>query len=265
MLLTPLDGAEKERRQRGHDDPEYDHDSSFSTYRYHKAESYVLSSTIKEMATQARGRGRPAGSRGVELLAIARQVFLAHGYAAATMDAVAAGAHISKQTLYRHYRSKETLYAAVVREWVDRGYDAMRPHARALAESEDVAAGLLRLAQVLHAGVLSAPVLQMRTLVAAEAERFPEVAADYVTRSWNRNQTLLSEALERLAARERLQLDRADVAAEQFTWLVLAAPLNRLTLQAGHAAITEAELETIATEAATTFLSRYGQRPSTAT
>lgn len=63
----------------------------------------------------------------------------------------------------------------------------------------------------------------------------------------------------------RLQLDRADVAAEQFTWLVLAAPLNRLTVQAGHAAITEAELETIATEAAATFLSRYGQHPSTAT
>ena len=39
--------------------------------------------------------------------------------------------------------------------------------------------GLLRLAGVLHAGVLSAPVLRMRRLVAAEAERFPDVAADY--------------------------------------------------------------------------------------
>ncbi len=146
----------------------------------------------------------------------------------------------------------------MVRDWVDRGYDAMRPHARALAESEDVRAGLLRLAHVLHAGVLSAPVLQMRTLVAAEAERFPEVAADYVTRSWDRNQALLSEALQRLAARGLLQLDEADVAAEQFTWLVLAAPLNRLTLQAGHASLREADLETIATEAAATFLSRYG-------
>jgi len=38
-----------------------------------------------------------------------------------------------------------------------------------------------RLARVLRAGLLSQPVLQMRTLVAAEARRFPEVAADYVT------------------------------------------------------------------------------------
>ena len=174
------------------------------------------------------------------------------------MDAVAAGARISKQTLYRQYPSKEALYAAVVRDWVDRGYDAMSPHTRTLADSHDVRAGLHRLAQVLHAGVLSEPVLQMRTLVAAEAERFPEVAADYVTRSWDRNQALLADALAELAARGLLRLDRADIAAEQFTWLVLAAPLNRLTLQAGHATITDAELDTTTTEAVATFLSRYG-------
>lgn len=194
----------------------------------------------------------------MELLAIARQVFLSKGYAATTMDVVVAQARISKQSLYRQHPSKETLYAAVVRDWVDRGYDAMRPHTRALAEAEDVHAGLLRLAQVLHTGVLSTPVLTMRTLIAAEAERFPDVAADYVTRSWDRNQALLAEALTQLAARGLLQLERADVAAEQFTWLVLAAPLNRLTLQAGNASVTELQLETTAVEAVSTFLSRYG-------
>lgn len=202
-------------------------------------------------------RGRPGGSTGAELLDIARQMFLSNGYAATTMDAVVSQARISKQSLYRQYPSKETLYAAVVRAWVDRGYDAMRPHARALAEAEDVDAGLLRLARVLHAGVLSGPVLSMRTLVAAEAERFPEVAADYVTRSWNRNQALLAEALTQLAGRGLLHVDDAHIAAEQFTWLVLAAPLNRLTLQAGNASGTEGQLETTAVEAVSTFLSRY--------
>jgi len=211
-------------------------------------------------AVEARGRGRPGGSSGAELLAIARQVFLTKGYAAATMDAVAAGSRISKQTLYRQYPSKEALYAAAVRDWVGHGHDAMRPHTRRLAEVEDVGAGLLRLAQVLHSGVLSAPVLQMRTLIAAEAERFPDVAADYVTRSWDRNQALLADAFEQLATRGLLQLERSDVAAEQFTWLVLAAPLNRLTLQAGTAHVTAAELELTAAEAVNTFLSRYGPR-----
>ena len=203
-------------------------------------------------------RGRPGGSTGSDLLALAREVFLAEGFAGATMDVVAARAHISKQTLYRQFASKDALFAAVVRDWVDRGYDAMRPHTRALVEAADPREGLLRLARALQAGVLSGPVLQMRTLVAAEAERFPEVAADYVARSWDRNQRLLAEALAEIAERGQLVIEEADVAAEQFTWLVLAAPLNRLTLQGGRQPGAGRDLEAIAAEAVTTCLSRFG-------
>lgn len=206
-----------------------------------------------------RRRGRPSGSTADELLAIAREVFLEHGFPGATMDLVAGRAHISKQTLYRAYSSKDALYAAVVRDWVDRGHDAMRPHTQALVESSDVRAGLLRLARVLHAGVLSPAVLGMRRLVAAEAERFPEVAADYVERSWNRNQHLLAEALAELAGRGALAVDDADLAAEQFTWLVLAAPLNRLSLLAGAHRYSDDHLQAIASAAVETFLSRFAR------
>jgi AcrR family transcriptional regulator len=208
----------------------------------------------------ARRRGRPAGSRGTDLLAAAREVLLTHQYAGATMDAVAARARISKQTLYRQYPSKEALYAAVVRDWVDRGRDAMRPHLQKLMETDDVRLGLLELSRTLHAGVLSPPVLQMRTLIAAEAERFPEVAADYVRRSWDHNQDLLADALRHLTDRGLLRVDNPRVAAEQLTWLTLAAPLNRLTLTAGAARYPTEELEAIAHEAVTTFLDRYGAR-----
>ncbi len=204
-------------------------------------------------------RGRPRGRTGSDLLDNARQVFLTHGFAGAPMDAVAARAGISKQTLYRQYASKDALFAAVVRDWVDRGSDVMRPHTRALLDVPDVRTGLLGLARVLQAGTLSEPVRQMRTLVAAEAERFPEVAADYVARSWDRNQALLAEALAELARRGQLSVDDADVAAEQFTWLVIAAPLNRLTLQAGAQPYAARALEAIAEEAVTTFLSRFGR------
>jgi TetR/AcrR family transcriptional regulator, mexJK operon transcriptional repressor len=207
-----------------------------------------------------RPRGRPGGSSGTALLTIARQVFLANGYAGATMDAVAAGARISKQTLYRQYPSKDVLYAAVVRDWVDQGHDAMRPHLQALLDAPDVAQGLLRLARVMQAGILSPPVLHMRKLIATEAERFPDVAADYLARSWHRNQRLLAAALRELAARGALRITDPDMAAEQLTWLAIAAPLNRLTLQAGVQPENDQHLETIAAEAVATFLSRYGQR-----
>lgn len=208
-------------------------------------------------SSPARRRGRPGGSSGTDLLAVARDIFLTHQYAGATMDAVAAGARVSKQTLYRQYPSKEVLFGAVVRDWVDRGRDAMGPHLRELRETDDVRQGLLGLSRTLHAGVLSPPVLQMRRLIAAEAERFPEVAADYVSRSWDHNQGLLADALRHLAARGLLRVDDPDVAAEQLTWLTLAAPLNRLTLTAGAARYTPEELETVAHEAVATFLERY--------
>lgn len=204
-------------------------------------------------------RGRPGGSRGTDLLAVAREVFLTRQYAGATMDAVASRARISKQTLYRQYASKEELYAAVVRDWVDRGRDAMNPHLQKLTLSTDIRNGLLDLARTLQAGVLSRPVLQMRTLIAAEAERFPDVAADYVRRSWDRNQTLLADALEQLSTRGVLRIADPQTAAEQFTWLTLAAPLNRLTLTAGAAGCTAEHLEDLAQEAVTTFLDRYGE------
>lgn len=191
-------------------------------------------------------------------MSIARQMFIANGYRGTTMDAVATHAHISKQSLYREYPSKDALYSAVVRDWVERGYDAMRPHTTALSEAREAREGLLVLARVLQAGLLSPPVRQMRTLIAAEAQRFPDVASDYVTRSWARNIHVLAEALGALTARGLLRIDDPDLAAEQLTWLVVAAPLNRLTLQGGTHPYSEDELEAVATQGVATFLSRYG-------
>jgi TetR/AcrR family transcriptional repressor of mexJK operon len=205
-----------------------------------------------------RKRGRPGGRTGAELLDAARTVFLTHGFPGATMDAVAARARISKQTLYRQYPSKEVLYSAVVRDWVDRGHDAMRPHVEALVAAPDLAQGLRRLAGVLQAGVLSAPVRQMRALIATLAEHLPDVAADYLDRSWERNQQHLADAFETLTARGSLSTPEPALAAEQFTWLVLAAPLNRLTLQPDRLADPQ-ELAKVATEAVTTFLCRFGR------
>lgn len=209
--------------------------------------------------TSAR-RGRPRGSDLPQLLSIARQAFVTHGYRGTTMDAVAAHAHISKQSLYREYPSKDALYAAVVRDWVERGHNAMHPHATALSQAVDARQGLLRLARVLQDGLLSPAVLQMRTLIAAEAQRFPDVASDYLTHSWARNLRLLADALGALNARGLLHIEDPDIAAEQLTWLVVAAPLNRLTLQAGANPYSDDELGAVATQGVTTFLSRYSSR-----
>jgi TetR/AcrR family transcriptional regulator, mexJK operon transcriptional repressor len=94
-------------------------------------------------------------------------------------------------------------------------------------------------------------------MVAAEAERFPDVASDYVRRSWDRNVRLLADALSALNGRGLLRIDDPRLAAEQFTWLVVAAPLNRLSL-GGPRPYPASQLQSIAAEAVATFLSRFG-------
>jgi TetR/AcrR family transcriptional repressor of mexJK operon len=205
-----------------------------------------------------RKRGRPSGIVGPELVTIAREQFLEHGFRRTTMDAVAARAGISKQTLYAAYPSKDALFAAVVADWVDQGRRAADPQTAALLDADQLETGLRELAATLQAGILSEPVLAMRALVTAQAGELPEVAAAYVSRSWERNVSVLAETLQALARAGRLSVPDAAVAAEQFVWLVVGAPLNRLELTAGRDRYSPDQLAVLADEGVRTFLSRYG-------
>lgn len=197
-------------------------------------------------------------------MAIAREQFLSHGFRRTTMDAVAASAKISKQTLYAQYPSKGSLYTAVVRDWVGQGRDAMAPHVRALLDADDLKAALLRLAGALQTGILSEPVLKMRAMVAAEAGTHPETATDYMHRSWDSNINLLAGALAELSRSGALDIDDPAMAAEQFVWLAVGAPLNRLELTAAKDGYGPERLTQVAGQGVQTFLSRYA-RPEAVT
>jgi len=58
------------------------------------------------------------GKRAV-ILEAAKKVFLEVGFGAASMDAIANEAKVSKQTVYNHFGSKEELFAAMVRDTCD--------------------------------------------------------------------------------------------------------------------------------------------------
>jgi len=163
---------------------------------------------------------------GEELLGVARAVFLEHGYAGASMDEVARRAKISKASLYREHPSKQKLYAAVVSQWAAAGRGSMRPALERLVAASDIRAGLIELAETMRAGILSPPVLRMRRLVTGEALTQPDVAAMYLEESWQTNIRNLAKALQEVSAHGHLRIHDAHAAAEQFTWLVIGAPLN---------------------------------------
>ncbi|MEO6116766.1 MAG: TetR/AcrR family transcriptional regulator [Pseudolysinimonas sp.] len=182
------------------------------------------------MSNHPRRRGRPTGETGADLLAVARGVFLERGFAGTTMAEVAARARISKASLYREHPSKDALYAAVVSGWAAAGRDAMRPALERLIEGAAIADDLATFARTLRSGVLSPEVLSMRRLVSSEAVSNPEVAALYFAESWQRNIDALADAFRALDKAQRLSIPDARIAAEQFTWLTVGAPLNQMLL-----------------------------------
>jgi len=70
-------------------------------------------------ASNRRGNRLPRDQRRGQLLVVASDVFVDHGYHAAGMDEIADRAGVSKPVLYQHFSSKLELYLAVLHRHVD--------------------------------------------------------------------------------------------------------------------------------------------------
>ena len=197
--------------------------------------------------------GRPSGLQGTELLDVARQVFVESGFAGATMAEVATRARISKSSLYRAHASKDELFAAVVKDWAARGRGAMRPLLDQLLDADDLHAAFVKLATTLQKAVLDPDVVMMRRLVAAESDRFTDAAAGYLADSWNSNINALADTLGVLAARGDLEIADPWLAAHQFTWTAVGAPLNAHTIGGSSMRTQPSELRRFAIAAASTL------------
>lgn len=93
----------------------------------------MSSSTEHSPAPTPSGR-LPRVQRRAQLLAAARDVFVANGYHAAVMDDIAERAGVSKPVLYQHFPSKLELYLALVDEQAD---ELVRRVRAAIAETRD--------------------------------------------------------------------------------------------------------------------------------
>ena len=115
----------------------------------------------------------PAEGKREAILRAAREIFLEQGYAAASMDAVAAAASVSKATIYAHFDNKRALFEAIIRARCERDLgEAQLPAATA---DLDIRAGLEAIARRFLDLVLSPEALAMYRIIIAEAPRQPEI------------------------------------------------------------------------------------------
>src|ERR1700722_12815272 len=81
---------------------------------------------VKTASRAPKKHRMPAEERRQHLIAVALRLFATHGFSGTTTKAIAEGAGISEAVIFRHFRAKEDLYAAILREKARQdGYDDM--------------------------------------------------------------------------------------------------------------------------------------------
>jgi TetR/AcrR family transcriptional regulator, mexJK operon transcriptional repressor len=188
------------------------------------------------------------------ILDAASTIFLAHGYLGTNMDLIAAEAKTSKQTVYKHFGSKEALFVEIVTSITDTAGDQVHKDRPDIGDDPDVDALLREYAERQLIIVLQPRVLQLRRTVISEAGRFPELARVLYERGPKRAITELTALFTELRERGLLMIDDPAHEAERFNWLIMAAPLNRGMLLGDEAIPTRAQLRRHVADAVRFFL-----------
>lgn len=115
------------------------------------------------------------------ILAGGMQEFLAHGYAATSMDRVAIAAKVSKATVYSHFQDKESLFIALIQRLVQQKFQSIfsAPDEQILQMPPQV---VLRdfANRALDMAKNEPQFLNFMRLIIGESGRFPQLARAFV-------------------------------------------------------------------------------------
>ncbi len=167
-------------------------------------------------------RPKPSRKRDA-ILEAARACFLDLGYAAASMDMVAARAGVSKATIYAHFSGKDDLFAEVIHSRCEReffGPDSLPDSGDARTVLTAAALSVMRL-------LLATESLAIYRVVVAEAARQPDLARAFWEAGPARGKVRLSALFESLNRRGELDVPDCWVAADQFAAMLRAEVFHR--------------------------------------
>ena len=169
-----------------------------------------------------RAVGRPAKRSAIT--SAARTVFGREGYAASSIDAIAAEAMVSKRTIYNHFDGKEHLFSELVVDSATQVADRFLADVERTFTSADAAHGLMALGRAFAAQRTTFPEhFAMVGQVRAQERHFPPAVID----AWQKAGPLRVKAevarrLNELADRDLLHVEDPVRAAEHFGLLVTA-------------------------------------------
>ena len=115
-----------------------------------------------------------AEAKRAQIRAAAQQLFLEGGYAGTSTDAIARAAGVSKETLYRHYPSKDELLTDVLRHFFNAALPA--DLSLELHGMDDLRATLERLVRSVLAHIMTPAYIGLLRVIVSEAPHAPQLA-----------------------------------------------------------------------------------------
>ncbi|MFI7679320.1 TetR/AcrR family transcriptional regulator [Actinophytocola sp. NPDC049390] len=196
------------------------------------------------------------------ILDAARSVFLRKGYGGASMDEVAAQAAVSKQTVYKHFADKRRLFEAIITNDISATESLTHDMVASLSATDDLEHDLRQFARGHIDEVTQPHLIQLRRIIIAEADRFPDLAKSWFANGPERAHATLAAQFQELERRGLLTVPDPVLAAQHFNWLVLSIPLNKAMFHPDHKT-PRRELNHYADEAVRIFLAAYAAEPNT--
>jgi AcrR family transcriptional regulator len=192
-------------------------------------------------------RAEPVG-KADSILAGAERAFLAAGFGAVSMDAIAREAGVSKATVYAHFHSKEELFGAVVAQLTRRRLSGFSIEA---LDPRDIARSLNTIAARFLDLVLSPEAIALNRIIIGEVSRFPMLGQVFWAAGPERHRVQIETFLRRAAELGLLTVADARLAAEQFLALARGEIHQRSLLRlddpgdpAAHAAAAASAVDT---------------------
>jgi AcrR family transcriptional regulator len=169
--------------------------------------------------TQIPRRQQNRVNRERAILDAALKVFAAQGYSGASMDAVAAGAGVTKPTLYSYFPSKDSLFQAMMLGKRDVMLDVFEH-----PSDQGMVADLLIFAWAYADTVMRPEMLALARLIIGEVQRFPEIGRAYQASGPDHLLRGIMRYLDGQRRAGRLAFDDAELAAQDLWGLILSAP-----------------------------------------
>lgn len=192
-----------------------------------------------------------------EIAAVAERVFLDLGYTETTMQIVASRAGASKETLYRHFGSKEGLFSEVVRARTARFFGGVEgePCLQGAPKEVLMQLGFNLLAKLLHED----PICLFR-IVVSEAPRAPELGRIFFEQGPLLVLQQLTLYLEGATRQGLLACDDPTLAARLFLGAVVGNRHIMMLVAPGWEPLTEATIRHHVEESVALFLARFAPK-----